>query len=110
MDNDLDMEPRTIYDILKHYEMALHSQAIQIELLKEDMAFLKAEHKIRRETLIVQLELIKKLEARVDDLEKDGRSKTSPSGQQYDNYYGDYSSWTRERGMACYRKPNREKE
>jgi len=62
VDNDLDIEK--IMDMLKHYEMALHSQAIQIKLLEE----------------------------RVNDLEKDGRSKTSPSGQRYDNYFGDYSS------------------
>lgn len=49
-----------IYDMLKHYEMALHSQAIQIKLLDE----------------------------RINKLENDGRS---PSGQNYDNYCGDYS-------------------
>ena len=55
-----DMDIEQIYDILKHYEMVMSSQAIQIKLLEE----------------------------RINELEK---SRKSPSGNTYENYYGDLS-------------------
>ena len=55
-----DMDIEKIYDILKHYEMALSSQAIQIKML----------------------------EMRINEMEK---SRKSPSGNTYENYYGDLS-------------------
>lgn len=55
-----DMDIEKIYDILKHYEMALSSQAIQIKML----------------------------EMRINEMEK---GRKSPSGNTYENYYGDLS-------------------